>query len=78
MGFLLTPTPKGSKLSVGTQLNGFNIIVDDKSIEKLPQSIQELISTKKQNRVIESPDGYKFIITPYTEFEKIASTKSFL
>ena len=78
MGFLLTPISKGSKISIGTQLNGFNIIVDDKSIEKLPQSIQELILNKKQNKILESPDGYKFIITPYTEFEKIATTKSFL
>ena len=78
MGFLLTPLPKGVKLSIGTQLNGFNIIVDDKSIDKLPQSIQGLLSDKSGNNRIKSPDGYSFIITPYSEFEKYAVTKSFL
>ena len=78
MGFLLTPVPKGARLSLGTQLNGFNIIVDDKAADKLPPSIQELIANKNNKKIIESPDGYKFIITPYSEFEKYSTSKSFL
>lgn len=78
-GILLTPTIKGDPpLRVGSQLNGFTIVVDDSSdeiVKGYPSAISSVLSSsgegaKEDQLKIKSPDGYTFIIKPYSQFKK--------
>lgn len=80
-GILLTPTIKGDPpLRVGSQLNGFTIVVDDSSddlVKGYPPAISSVllpgVGGGKELKIT-SPDGYPFIIKPYSQFKKESTT----
>ena len=70
MGILLIPT-KGV-VNVGTQLDAFTIVVDDRD-PSLPTFIQTLLKNRvdsSSDATVEtrSPDGYRFVLKPYSLF----------
>ena len=82
MGVLLIPAPKGSpKINVGSQLDAFTIVADDSDpsgdidVPALPPRVQAaLASSENGSRTVLSPDGYKFVILPYSEFKVFATS----
>ena len=78
MGLLLVETKNGAPIQVGSRLEGFKIVVDDK-IEKnlLPEATSLMFQDGKMKSItVNSPDGYKFVLQPYSDFEKTARTTS--
>lgn len=69
MGILLIPT-KGV-VNVGTQLDAFTIVFDDRD-PGLPTFIQTLLKNRvdSSDATVEtrSPDGYRFVLKPYSLF----------
>jgi hypothetical protein len=80
-GILLAPTIKGDPpLRIGSQLNGFTIVVDDSTdeiVKGYPLAISSALSSglgAKSDNKITSPDGYTFIVKPYSQFKKESTT----
>jgi len=86
MGLLLRPTVKGDPpLRVGSQLNGFTVIVDDSVSEQVKGTYSQPIVSildrlsgsdklDQASKTIFSPDGYAFIIKPFSQFSKESTT----
>mmetsp|Transcript_12835 Transcript_12835/g.19281 ORF Transcript_12835/g.19281 Transcript_12835/m.19281 type:complete len:385 (+) Transcript_12835:1-1155(+) len=87
MGVLLKPTIKGDPpLRVGSQLNGFTVIVDDSSksgqvkgsysapIASILDRLSSDAKLDEASRTILSPDGYPFIIKPFSQFSQQSTT----
>lgn len=64
-----------AKLVVGSQLRGFTVLYDDETsdISKLPKAAQRSLANGENNKIILSPDGYPFILTPYSKFKMYAT-----
>ncbi len=78
MGVLLLASPKGAgPIEVGGLIDSLKIVVDPIALD-VPQSIKDLFSNaqdKNENKYLESPDGYRFIVQSVEDFEK-TSTKN--
>jgi len=73
MGILLIPT-KGV-VNVGTQLDAFTIVVNDRD-SGLPTFIQALLNNRVDSAAsveTRSPDGYRFLLKPYSVFASEAT-----
>jgi len=79
LGLLLVAQPKNSApIQVGSQLEAFKIVVDDKAEESaLPEATRAMFEDGKiRSTTVKSPDGYPFLLQPYSEFERTARTSS--
>jgi catechol 2,3-dioxygenase-like lactoylglutathione lyase family enzyme len=85
LGVLLRPTVKGEPpLSIGSQLRGFTVVVDDSAsalataaypaaVVKVLERYAAIQATEGTLERLLSPDGYPFIIKPLSLFQKESS-----
>ena len=74
LGILLLPAEKGTKVEVGSQLRYIKIVYDDTNDSKtdtlsLPPAALKALQEGGTKEYL-SPDGYRFVLVPYSVFNK--------
>lgn len=68
LSVLLQQSPKNSIVNPGSVLDSMTIVYDDGSLNSLPLAFQN----ESKEKIAVSPDGYKFVLQPFSEFKKVA------